>query len=256
MKLKKLSFIMLLTMVSLPLLNVATVKGYYDTDFLEAQKKEREKDMEYRRKNSNDYNEYVKGSWYDNKDFLADEGKKYDEKWINKNTIKEPTPQEVVDLLYSKWNTIFNTPEKFMYNSNITREQAAKFFAVFKKTIFPNSTLPWNTSCNFKDLKKADPSLQASIVEACQMGLFNGYKGKFSPHDNLTYGQAITVLMRIVNGWKMDESGVFYKNYFKKAIELGITNSTEEGMAELKVTRWTVWKWFHKTNQLKEAGKI
>lgn len=177
------------------------------------------------------------------------------------NTIvnNTPTAQEIINFLYEKGATIFNTKDKFMFDSNITREQASKFFVMIKKTVFPekNVSKAPGTSCSFTDLKKADKTLQSFIVEACEMWLFKGHAGKFMPFDKLTYGQAITVLMRIINNWPMDETqGAYYTNYFKKATSLGITTKFDEANANANVTRGTVGKWFHIANQLKELKKI
>lgn len=170
-----------------------------------------------------------------------------------------PTAQEIIDFLYAKGATIFNTQDKFMFHSNITREQASKFFVMIKKTVFPEKKVSKaaGTSCTFKDLKKADKSLQSYITEACEMWLFKGHAGNFMPFDKLTYGQAITVLMRIINNWPMDETqGAYYTNYFKKATQLGITTRFDEANANANVTRGTVGKWFHIANQLKEMKKL
>jgi hypothetical protein len=91
---------------------------------------------------------------------------------IPQNIINNtPTAQEIINFLYEKGATIFNTKDKFMFDSNITREQASKFFVMIKKTVFPekNVSKAPGTSCSFTDLKKADKTLQSFIVESCEM---------------------------------------------------------------------------------------
>jgi hypothetical protein len=85
----------------------------------------------------------------------------------------------------------------FLPNNTMTREEASKFFSVFAQKEF-NKVESSNLSCDFNDIKNADPTLRKSITSSCKLGIFQGYKNNFTPHDKLTNAQAVTVLMRIM----------------------------------------------------------
>lgn len=71
--------------------------------------------------------------------------------------------------------TRFTDESSFQPLQALTREQAAKFFAEFaKKELQKQPDL--NMSCSFSDSAKIDPTLQASVIESCQLGLFQGYQ--------------------------------------------------------------------------------
>ncbi|NCQ81426.1 hypothetical protein GW750_01200 [bacterium] len=57
------------------------------------------------------------------------------------------------------------------------------------------------------------------MVESCQMGLFKGSKGMFLPTREITYGQAITVMMRMLYGYQDETGDHFATNYMKLAYE-------------------------------------
>lgn len=132
--------------------------------------------------------------------------------------------QTAITWMYNSWLTMYNTIDDFLPNNTMTREEASKFFSVFAKTIF-NKPEDLSNTCSFRDINKADPTLQASIHSACRLGIFKWYNRYFSPFDKLTNAQAITVLMRIMIGQMEEPTTAFYSNYVAKAKEYWLIDS-------------------------------
>lgn len=133
--------------------------------------------------------------------------------------------------------TKFADEQAFRPFDVLTREQAAKFFAEFAKKELqktPDTTL----SCTFSDAAEIDATLMASVTESCQLGLFQGYQGKFDPKQSLTKAQALTVLVRALVG-KQDESGIPWWNVnFTVAQQRGWTKETNVMAVDKYVTRY------------------
>lgn len=74
-----------------------------------------------------------------------------------------------------KGMTKFSDESSFQPLQALTREQAAKFFAEFAKKEL-QKTPDTNVACTFSDMAQIDSTLQASVIESCQLGLFQGYQ--------------------------------------------------------------------------------
>jgi hypothetical protein len=94
--------------------------------------------------------------------------------------------------------------------------------------------------CNFVDIGTADYSLSAHIVQACKLGIMKGGSdGYFLPLNNLSKGQAIAVIIRLFNNGLMEEGVTpWYKNYYEKAKELGLTKEANIDALERPLTRY------------------
>lgn len=117
--------------------------------------------------------------------------------------------------------TKFDTYESFQANANITREQAAKFFAQFALKVL-KKTANANMNCTFNDDASIDSTLKADVVTACQLGLFKGSKGNFNPKAAITAAEMLTVAMRLKYGMLAESGANRWANYEAKANELGI----------------------------------
>jgi len=72
--------------------------------------------------------------------------------------------------------------------------------------------------CDFSDFEVADPTLQQFIKKACMLGLLKWRDGAFHNQGKLTKAQALTILIRIFEGKKSDETtDPRRKNYVNKA---------------------------------------
>jgi len=106
-----------------------------------------------------------------------------------------------VSWMHSNWLTKFDNASDFMSTQSLRRDEATKFFVQYAKESLGLSP-DTSKSCNFTDLDKARPDLKDLIKESCQLGLFQWYNWKFMPTQSLTNAQAITVLIRMIDGNK------------------------------------------------------
>ena len=64
------------------------------------------------------------------------------------------------------------------------------------------------SECAFGDIENYDYTLKPTIVEACEYGLVRGFQGNYMPNNLITEAEAITVIVRSLPGFGMqDESG-------------------------------------------------
>ena len=121
----------------------------------------------------------------------------------------------------------------------LTREQAAKMFLQFAKALGYTTPLEENPSCDFTDLKDADPNLVNSIKEVCQLWLMQWANWKFSPNAVMTKSQFVTMLIRLYEGKRLDETtNPWWANYFIKAGELWILDKWDINSFEGSLTRY------------------
>jgi hypothetical protein len=87
-----------------------------------------------------------------------------------------------------------------MVSNSIRRDEASKFFVQFSKLIGKTTYTKTVAQCTFSDLDKARPDLKEVVIESCRLGIFQGNKGKFNPTGLMTNAEAVTVLVRIIDG--------------------------------------------------------
>lgn len=149
-----------------------------------------------------------------------------------------------ISWMNENWLTKFTNAQDFMSSWNLRRDEATKFFVQYAKTVLKSVPDENKTDCNkFSDLKEGWSDLADTMKDACKLGLFNGANGKFMPKQNLTNAQALTVLIRMIDGKKDESQGHFAQKYFEKAQELGIMkwlslNSTTN--FDKLTTRWDI----------------
>lgn len=159
---------------------------------------------------------------------------------IDENTRDEEL-SEAIEWMYENWLTIYNTPETFMINDSLTREQASKFFAQFASKVLNKDFTDDTDLDKFSDIEKADSSLTYYIMQANHLWLFQWLDGKFMPHDKLTQSQAITVAIRMLD-WNLDENnGYRFKNYFKNANDYWLLKRWDFDITTLDTTNITRW---------------
>ena len=153
--------------------------------------------------------------------------------------LSNPEITEAMHRMKEAWLTSasdINTYNPFEY---LTREQAAKMLVQFAKIENFKSLSGTTLNCNFKDVNYANGGLATSIQQACQMGLMQGNNGLFSPGQTLAKSEFITLLIRLAEGKKLDESqNPWWKNYFIKARELGLINNDDALAIQSPITRY------------------
>jgi hypothetical protein len=188
-------------------------------------------------------NESKKWNTIDALSYLNNLDKNYKQIWLNELKL-------AINRMYSKWLTIFNTPESFMYQNWLRRDEAAKFFVKYAKEILgrtPDTSRLW---CDFFDLSKARPDLQEIVIESCQLWLFQWYQWHFMPDQQLTNAQALAVFIRMIDWWKDETWWHFADNYLKKAQELWITqwlSLDNRSLFDQNTTRWAVAQMIYRT---------
>ena len=133
------------------------------------------------------------------------------------------SPDTVVQWLFDNGLTMRATVDTFQGSATITREQAAKFYAQYATNVL-KKTPDTSKSCTFSDLSTANPGLQDSITQSCQLGLFAGSNGKFYPLAPLSNAEAITVMIKMAQG-ELTASNPRYKVYYDKASSMNLLRS-------------------------------
>jgi len=175
--------------------------------------------------------------------------------WVEFNSTSSlsilNSPEVVEAIQWMRENWLTNAKDTTTYNpfDYLTREQAAKMFSQFAKAL-NYEALTWeDISCEFSDLKEADPNLKTSIQEVCNLWLMQGNNGIFWPKTTITKSQFITMLIRLYEGKRLDESGNPWRaNYFLKAWELGILNAEDISSFEWLLTRYEAALLFYRFN--------
>ena len=141
--------------------------------------------------------------------------------------------------MYMNWLTKYDNPDDFRPYDSLTREESAKMIGQLYSILWYSKEDKW-FNCNFIDTNMFDPTLSEHIYNVCRWGIFrwNSKTQQYMPHDNLTKGQLLAVLLRIFE-WKMsDESGQpRWIEYYVKALSLWMTNETNLAKFDQPVSR-------------------
>ncbi len=154
--------------------------------------------------------------------------------------------------MYANWLTKFQTKEEYMVDSPLTREQMSKMISQVYVVLWYQSKENTN-SCDFWDLKSADNTLQSFITKSCELWLLNWRDNNFHPHVTLSKAQALTIMIRLFEGKKSDEtSNPRRKNYITKAQAIWLTKETNPDKFEKPIPRWEVALLFYRFKSLVE----
>ena len=108
---------------------------------------------------------------------------------------------DAISWAYNQGLTKYRTSANFYPHNVLRRDEAAKFYVNFAEFLGKTTYTVEASACNsFTDLHKAHNDLLPYITASCRMGIFKGDNGKFLPTNSLTNAQAVTVLMRIIDG--------------------------------------------------------
>lgn len=141
--------------------------------------------------------------------------------------------------MYMNWLTKYNNTEEFRPYDKLTREESAKMIWQLYNVLWFTKEDKW-FNCNFVDTNMFDPTLSEHIYNVCKRWIFrwNDKTHQYMPHDNLTKGQLLAVLLRIFE-WKMsNESGQpRWIEYYVKALTLSLTNEKNLAKFDQPVSR-------------------
>lgn len=141
--------------------------------------------------------------------------------------------------------TQFSRKSDFRPNDSITRGEASKFIVSYGDLIELENQ---SSACDFRDIIGYDDSLVPFIEQACAYGLFRGSNGNFLPRNTITEAEALAVVIRSLEGF-LDEGGdLWYEEYFLRASDLGIIDSSESlsAMGNKKITREKLGTWLYR----------
>ncbi len=152
------------------------------------------------------------------------------------STIHNNELEDAIQRMYKNGLTSYDSIEWFMPFNNITREQASKFFVWLNQFIL---AIKWGSKetnenkCVFSDISNADRTLISYISKACDSWIIIWSKWKFNPNGKLTKAQALTILIRIING-KMDESWeIWFEKYYHSAANKGLLDKLDYHLLDL-----------------------
>lgn len=159
-------------------------------------------------------------------------------------SFADSTLDQAISWMNQNGLTKFTNAQDFMANQNLRRDEATKFFVQYAKQIQKSISDETKTECNkFADLNKWRSDLADSMKDSCKIGLFQWTNWKFMPTQSLTNAQAITVVMRMIDGKQDETQWHFAQNYFERAKEFGIINwlnLNSTANFDKLATRWEV----------------
>jgi hypothetical protein len=113
-----------------------------------------------------------------------------------------------------------------MASNWLRRDEAAAFFARFARDVLGMAPDTSKAECNvFTDISLWHTDLQSEMIVACQLWLFRWSNGLFMPTASFTNAQALTVLVRLVDGTKSEVGTHRGINYYNAAKAAGLTAS-------------------------------
>lgn len=134
---------------------------------------------------------------------------------------------QALNRMYANGLTMYNNVADYRPDDSLTREEAAKIVGQAYILWWYNQSTK-NSNCNFADKDLFNPTLADFITQVCQWEIFVGSEGNFMPYNTLTKAQASTVLVRILEGKKSDESkSPRWIDYYKKAQAIGLTADSQ-----------------------------
>jgi len=136
--------------------------------------------------------------------------------------------QAAIDFMYTNGLTKFNTTSTFMATQSLRRDEAAAFFARFARDVLGMTPDTSKTECNaFTDLAQGHNDLQGEMIASCQLGLMKWSNGKFMPKDKFTNAQALTVIVRLLDGNQPETGTHWASNYLARAKVLWLTSGLQ-----------------------------
>ncbi|GHW02551.1 hypothetical protein AGMMS50249_3370 [candidate division SR1 bacterium] len=147
--------------------------------------------------------------------------------------------EQAIYRMYHNGLTMYDDDITYRPNDPVTREEAAKLIGQLFQTLqFTAPTSVFN--CSFQDAALFNDSLAQRIQNVCSRGIFRGdpATSKYMPHDNLTKGQILAVLTRILEGKTSNEdASPRWIEYYVKMKQLSITNENNLLNIDKNLTR-------------------
>lgn len=168
--------------------------------------------------------------------------------WIPVLTLAANTTSELnqaISWMYDNWITQYSDANTFKATKNIRRDEAAKIFVLFTKSILSeygkdSTEISSTTSCSsFTDVDKKN-TMKEYITEACNLWAIKWSNGKFKPASNLTNAQAVAIVMRMMGGDLDEPKNNRSANYYKSANQLKLLEDIPLTNKKGSITRWSL----------------
>ncbi len=146
---------------------------------------------------------------------------------------------DAATVLFQKGITKVN-PQDTAFYETMTRKNAAMLIARFATTIL--NAQPQDKICTFSDISTLAQVDQNDLIRACQLWLFKWSAGSFSPENELTRGQLITVIARLISRNATMEKNEAY-DYL---LHLGIVTVDDRATSETSALRKDLYIMLHR----------
>lgn len=141
---------------------------------------------------------------------------------------------DAIAFLYDNSLTSFGTRVSFRPGDTITREQAAKFGALFMENV-RGIEPTMDPLCTFSDADQVTNTLLPYVRQLCWHGIISG--GKFRPTDLLTRAEAIAFVVRAL--WlSVATTDPWHNGYISTAYAQWLISSASTAGATSPITRW------------------
>lgn len=137
-------------------------------------------------------------------------------------TVNGSFADQAFDRAYQ--HNLINSTSTEQGSKHLTREQFAPILTRFINKVALKEYE--SRTCNARDISKASSEYQSDLQKLCSYGLLNGENGSLYPLRKLTNGQAVALVMRVID-WPQDESiragRHWAQGYFDRASQLGLS---------------------------------
>lgn len=142
----------------------------------------------------------------------------------------------VLDRMYTKGLTMYQTEAEFRPNDLIQRGEVAKNLTQFAKLMNLEKSKP-ASECQFNDIENYDDTLEPHIIEACEYGLVKGFNGAYNPRGNVTEAEMITIIVRALLGFQNENNNPRWLEYYEAAQWLGLLDGEDVRDLDVAATR-------------------
>jgi len=134
----------------------------------------------------------------------------------------------VLDFAVNYGITNMTTIEKFRPADTVTRQEAAAIFVRTAEKLYNQKYASFPDNCNilYKDDETISNDFKEIVYSACALGLMVGNQGYFIPQGTLTRGQALSILIKMIDGPAKTSLEPVWLNYSERAHQLGVIDSS------------------------------
>lgn len=134
----------------------------------------------------------------------------------------DPEWMSAYEFMKDNGLTSATTYEGFNPLNGITREQLAAFASRYYAKVLMKTEKVEDASCTFTDQSMIDSTLVAAVTDACEYGLMGVGITAFNPKGNVTRGEVLTVMSRMLYGDENNGGTPFWANHEQALYDAGI----------------------------------